>query len=176
MSKKGGGMVLMDDTILIRKTLEKELSYVRKTEKDPTNSPYILQWSLQEHKKALTHNPNLLHLLVLDKQWNKPVGYVLIDGLEDKNDSIEIKRIAFSEKGKGYGRKMLQLIKKWAFIERKANRLWLEVVDHNNRAKSLYESEGFKIEGLQREALKINNNYQSIYMMSMLRREYQGND
>jgi len=162
----------MDDTILIRKTLEKELAYVMSTENDPTNSPYILQWSLQEHKKAISTDSNLLHLIVLDKASEKPVGYVLINGLEDESNSIEIKRIAFSEKGKGYGRKMLQLIKKWAFTERKANRLWIEVVDHNNRAKSLYESEGFKIEGLQREAIKLNDNYQSIYMMSMLSSEY----
>lgn len=162
----------MDDTILIRKTIEKDLVYVRKTEKDPTNSPYILQWSLQEHKRTITDNPNILHLLVLEKASNKPVGYVLINGLGDEHDSIEIKRIAFSEKGKGYGRKMLQLIKKWVFTEKKANRLWLEVVDHNNRAISLYQSEGFKIEGLQREAIKINNSYQSIYIMSMLSREY----
>jgi diamine N-acetyltransferase len=167
--------VLIDDTILIRKTQETELTYVRKTEKDPTNSPYILQWSLQEHKRALTDNPNILHLLVIERLSNKPVGYVLINGLEDENDSIEIKRIAFSEKGKGYGRKMLHLIKQWAFTDMHANRLWLEVVDHNFRAKSLYESEGFKIEGLQREAIKINNNYQSIYMMSILRKEYQEN-
>ncbi|MER2061249.1 MAG: GNAT family N-acetyltransferase [Niallia sp.] len=166
----------MDDKILIRKTMETELTYVRKTEKDPTNSPFILQWSLQEHKKALTDNPNILHLLVVERSSNKPVGYVLINGLEDENDSLEIKRIAFSEKGKGYGRKMLQLIKKWAFTEKKANRLWLEVVDHNERAKSLYESEGFKVEGLQREAIKINNNYQSIYMMSLLSREYHCSD
>ncbi|MER2061128.1 MAG: GNAT family N-acetyltransferase, partial [Niallia sp.] len=103
--------MLMDDTILIRKTLEAELTYVRKTEKDPTNSPFILQWSLQEHKRALTDNPNILHLVVVERSSNKPVGYVLINGMEDDNDSLEIKRIAFSEKGKGYGRKMLQLIK-----------------------------------------------------------------
>lgn len=101
----------MDDTILIRKTLEKDLAYVISTENDPTNSPYILQWSLQEHKKAISTDSNLLHLIVLDKASEKPVGYVLINGLEDESNSIEIKRIAFSEKGKGYGRKMLQLIK-----------------------------------------------------------------
>ncbi|WP_445505724.1 GNAT family N-acetyltransferase [Niallia sp. 03091] len=164
--------MIENSTILIRKTIESDLSYIITTESHKDNLPYIMQWSRDEHLHAIQQDTNLMHLIVIEKKENKPVGYLLINGLNDSNESIELKRTAFSDKGKGYGRQMLQLMKKWVFTEKKANRFWLDVVDHNQKAKALYESEGFIEEGLQREAVKINNQFESIYLMSMLKKEY----
>ncbi|MFT8322034.1 MAG: GNAT family N-acetyltransferase [Bacillus sp. (in: firmicutes)] len=164
--------MIENSSILIRKTLESDLSYIITTESHKDNLPYIIQWSMEEHLHAIHHDKNLIHLIVIEKKQNKPVGYLLINGVNDSNESIELKRTAFSDKGKGYGRQMLKLMKKWVFTEKKANRFWLDVVDHNKRAKNLYESEGFIEEGLQREAVKINHHFESIYLMSILKREY----
>ncbi len=164
--------MIENSTILIRRTLESDLSYIITTESHKDNIPFIIQWSREDHLQAIQQDDNLLHLIVMEKKENKPVGYLLINGINSKDESIELKRTAFSDKGKGYGRQMLQLMKKWVFTEKKANRFWLDVVDHNKRAKALYESEGFVEEGLQREAVKINNKFESIYLMSMLKKEY----
>lgn len=164
--------MIENNVILIRKTEERDLPYILATESHHDNRSYIINWTLEEHVQAIQSDPNLLHLIVIEKKENKPVGYLLINGLNDPNQSIELKRTAFSEKGKGYGRNMLKLIKEWVFTEKKANRFWLDVVDHNTRAKALYKSEGFVVEGLQREAVIINEQFQSIYLMSMLKKDY----
>ncbi len=164
--------MLENDMILIRKTKQEDLPYVLKTESDKENALFIQQWTREEHIDAIVKNPNILHLTVIGKDVKTPVGYLLVNGLLNENDSIELKRTAFSHKGRGYGKQMLTLIKDWAFTQQTANRLWLDVVQHNKRAKNLYESTGFQVEGLQREAVKIMGSYESIYLMSILKNDY----
>lgn len=164
--------MLENDMIFIRKTTEEDLPYILRTESDSENSPFIQQWTVDEHIDAIVQDQNLLHLTVISKDLEVPVGYLLVNGLLNENNSIELKRTAFSHKGRGYGRQMLLLIKSWAFTQQNANRLWLDVVEHNKRAKDLYKSAGFHVEGLQREAVKIMGRYESIYLMSILKEEY----
>lgn len=65
------------------------------------------------------------------------------------------------------------MIKKLAFEELNAHRLWLDVKDFNERARKLYESENFTTEGIWREAVKAENGRrESIVFMSILRSEY----
>lgn len=81
-------------------------------------------------------------------------------------------RITVAVKGKGYGRAVLHQVKHGAFSERKANRLWLDVKETNERALQLYLSEGFRVESTLRECLKTGDVYGSVIVLSMLRREY----
>jgi RimJ/RimL family protein N-acetyltransferase len=50
--------------------------------------------------------------------------------------------------------------------------LWLDVKTHNDRARALYLSEGFREEGLLRECLKTGDGYESVFILSMLESEY----
>jgi RimJ/RimL family protein N-acetyltransferase len=76
-----------------------------------------------------------------------------------------------AEKGKGYGRETLRLIKKFCFDQLGAHRLYLDVVEDNLRAQNLYRSEGFVLEGLLREAHKTDNGYKNLLMLSILEHE-----
>ena len=54
-----------------------------------------------------------------------------------------------------------------------AHRLWLDVKDFNLRAKYLYETEGFMIEGKLRENILGEKWFLShFYILSMLEHEY----
>ncbi|WP_047155377.1 GNAT family N-acetyltransferase [Aneurinibacillus tyrosinisolvens] len=161
----------MEQIVKLRPTTSEDLDFVLCTENHPENCPYIFQWTKEQHKLAI-ENPNVAHFIVERATDSVPVGYVILLGIEEIHQSIELTRTAFAEKGKGYGRQMLRLIKKWAFKEKKANRLWLEVIDHNTRAKQLYLSEGFVEEGLKREAVKFQGKLESIFVLSILSREY----
>lgn len=79
-----------------------------------------------------------------------------------------------TEKGKGYGKEALRLVKQLAFEELGAHRLWLDVKKQNVRARHVYESEGFVVEGVLRECLKAEAGFESLVVMSMLRDEYIG--
>ncbi len=77
-------------------------------------------------------------------------------------------------KGAGLGRAALRAAKKIAFDDLHAHRFWLDVKSRNARARSLYDSEGFIMEGTLRDAVKQADGFESLHVMSMLRSEFTG--
>lgn len=135
--------------ITLRPTTETDLDYVMKMERDPENAPFIRQWSIHQHQSSILDD-NMAHLMVQKTSDNQTIGYVILVGLKNPDQSTEFKRIVINDKNEGYGRELVQLVKKIAFENFGAHRLWLEVMEHNDRAIQLYKSEGFISEGLHR--------------------------
>lgn len=150
---------------------ESDLEFIMQMERDPENSPFVRQWSEEQHLEAMSDD-NVAHLVVCREPDRHVVGFVILRGLTDPDNSIEFKRLVINEKGSGFGRDAVQLIKKFAFEHSRAHRLWLEVVESNERAFQLYRTEGFVLEGLHREAFKREDKYVTFRMMSMLANEY----
>jgi diamine N-acetyltransferase len=163
--------VIQHDRIRLRPATEADLDFVMEMEGTPENSPFVRHWSIQQHQSAISDN-NIAHLIVENSLNNKPIGYIILVGLENPDQSIEFKRIVVKEKNEGLGRESVRLIKKMAFGDLGAHRLWLEVMEHNDRAIKLYQSEGFTYEGLHRESLKQGEKFISLKVMSILAHEY----
>jgi diamine N-acetyltransferase len=159
------------DRVYLRSTTEEELELVLKLERAPENSPYVRQWPIEKHRQAV-HDDNIGHWLICTKSDNKVVGYTIVVGLQDADDSFEFKRIVIDTKGGGIGRECVHLIVKYAFEQVGAHRVWCETVEHNERAFKLIQSEGFKYEGLHRESLKKEDKYINMKVLSMLADEY----
>ena len=162
--------IIQSDRIIVRPTTENELESVIKMERAPENTPFIRQWPIKQHKSAIS-DENMAHLVVENASNNKIIGYIILVGLENYDQSIELKRIVIEEKNKGFGKEALRLVKRIAFESLDAHRLWLEVMEHNHRAIRLYESEGFTPEGVHRESLKQGNCFISLNVMSILAHE-----
>jgi len=160
--------------VILRNTGENDLDFVVDLEREPVNAQYVGQWTKEQHRDAIFHE-DILHLIVEEKATNKPVGYVIIAGLTSMNQNIELRRVANSEKGKGFGRKTLLLVKKIVFEKLNAHRLWLDVRYKNYRAQKLYIYQGFIQEGVLRECILYNRNYESLIVMSILKSEYTDN-
>lgn len=158
--------------IRLVRTTAGELDFVLSAEQSSENSAFVTVWTREQHLDALT-SENLSHLIIENSADGSRVGYIILAGLADINQSIEFRRIVVTEKGKGYGKEALRLVKKLAFEELKAHRLWLDVKEHNVRARRLYESEGFVAEGVLRECIKTNVGFESLVLMSILSSEYQ---
>lgn len=156
----------------LRTTHTNDLSFVFKTEEQAAKNGFVALQSLTEHENFLK-DEDVRHLIIETER--KPVGYIILAGLKDENENIEFKRIVVAEKGFGYGRKAVQLVKRLVFEELNAHRLWLDVFDFNERARGLYESEGFTVEGIWRESVKGENGRKSLVFMSILRDEYRKN-
>lgn len=157
------------DNISIRSTTEDDLDFVIKAENAEENSPYVAQWTRKQHISAI-YNEDILHVII--EADGSKVGYAIAAGLKDVNKAIELRRIVIAEKGKGFGKKAIELFKKLAFEEFKAHRLWLDVREFNDRARNMYKASGFVEEGYIRECILLNNKYVSNYIMSILEREY----
>lgn len=158
-------------SVQLRPTRPADIPFVYETEHAAENRPFLLPWTEERHWQALAH-PDIRHLIVEETESGRAVGYVIIAGLTNLHGSIELMRITISAKGKGYGRRVLRQVKRWAFEEQQAHRLWLDVKEENERALNLYLSEGFVIEGKLRECLKTGERYESLLVLSMLSSEY----
>ncbi|MDP5272868.1 GNAT family N-acetyltransferase [Chengkuizengella axinellae] len=157
--------------VALRLTEEKDLDFVVETEHNIENCLFVRAWEKSDHLNLLSNN-NRLHLIVEEVEAHQPVGHVILSGHKGQDHNIEFRRIVISEKGKGYGRETVNLVKKFAFERLNAHRLWLDVKEHNQRAFYLYKSLGFKKEGLLREAFLYEGKYESLIIMSILENEY----
>lgn len=158
--------------IRLRRTVEDDLDFVLAAEGAEDNRRFVGQWTRGQHREAMS-NPELAHLVVESVEDGRSVGYVIMAGLRDANRAVEFRRVVITDKGKGYGREVLRAVKEMAFRELKAHRLWLDVKEHNRRARLLYESEGFVVEGVLRECVSAEGGWESLVLMSVLAQEYE---
>lgn len=166
-----GEILLQSDKIALFYTEPQDLEKVIDIEGQEENKRFVYVWSKERHLQVI-HDSDEMHLVIKERDSGRIVGYVLLAGIDGEDKAIELRRITISEKGKGYGRESMRLIKKLCFEILKCHRLWLDLYEDNITAKNLYLSQGFIQEGLLRECKKSNDGYRSMTIMSMLDREY----
>lgn len=106
---------------------------------------------------------------------NAFIGLVRMDEQDTMNASIRVGAdVVPGLRGRGYGRKIYEAIKKYCFDYLNIHRVWLLVLETNKHAQRLYKKQGFRVEGKQREAIFRDGKYLDYVMMSILEDEYRG--
>lgn len=77
---------------------------------------------------------------------------------------------------KGYAKEALKLLMELAFNELNLHRLQLNVFNYNERAITLYESIGFRREGIYREFVHRDGRRWDMYLYGILRHEWAENN
>lgn len=154
------------DQIILRPTLPSDLNYVLEAEQHSDNRPYVAQWTSEQHLRCMG-DTEARHLVVTAGE--NRVGYII---LTVRDRVVELKRLVITDKGFGYGRLVLQEVKRLAFDGWKAHRLWLDVRSNNSRALRLYQSEGFIVEGTLRDTAWHEGEFLSVTVLSILEQEY----
>nr|AIA10888.1 acetyltransferase (GNAT) domain protein [uncultured bacterium] len=157
-------------SLALRRTTERDLDFVCAAETSEDNRAFVSVWTREQHINEL-YDEDIAHLII--EKDDRRVGYLIVAGLSNEHQSVEFRRLVVTEKGSGIGREVFRLVKRMAFEEFGAHRLWLDVKEFNKRAISLYESEGFIVEGVMRECMKNGDEWESFILMSMLRHEYE---
>jgi RimJ/RimL family protein N-acetyltransferase len=121
----------------LRPTTEADLTFVVHAEQHPDNRRFIACWSDAQHADAL-HNRDISHLIAALTSDSRPVGYVIIAGITNPHQNVELCRIVITQKGQGYGQRAIQLAQAYTFDVLKAHRLWLDVKETNLRAQHVY--------------------------------------
>lgn len=155
----------------LRPTMQSDLDYVLSLERDPENLPYITPWEKIQHEAAIRF-PDFRHFIIEAGPDLERGGFLILIGCRNQHQSIELKRMVVQNKHQGVGRAALRVVKKIAFDDLGAHRFWLDIKKRNTRAQALYVSEGFVFEGELREAVKVEDGYDSLVVMSMLHEEY----
>ena len=151
--------------------MQSDLAYVLSLEQDPENLPDITPWDRTQHEAAIRF-PDFRHFIIEGGPGLEAAGFALLIGCRNQQRSLELKRMVVQRKGQGLGRAALRVIKKIAFDDLHAHRLWLDVKGRNLRAQSLYRSEGFVQEGVLREAVRAGQGFDSLILMAMLEGEF----
>lgn len=159
--------------VRLRPTMTSDLDYVVSLEEADENAPYITPWERTQHEAAIRF-PDFRHFIVEGGPELNAVGFLILIGCRSRQQSLELKRMVIQDKGAGFGRAALRVAKKVAFDDLNAHRFWLDVKKRNTRAKALYDSEGFVVEGELRDAVKMADGFESLIVMSMLRTEFTG--
>lgn len=161
----------MTTHLRLRPTMLSDLDFVLGVERDAANLPFITPWERTQHEGAVRF-PDFRHFIVEAGTGTQATGFVILQGCRSPHRSVELKRIVLQRKGEGLGRSCVRLLKRMAFRDLRAHRFWLDVKLRNLRAQHLYESEGFVVEGTLREAVRLEQGYDSLVVMSMLDGEY----
>jgi diamine N-acetyltransferase len=154
----------------LRTVTRADVPFIVGTEHAPELREYIGTWTSEEHAAAMC-DPDTHYLIALEDS-GKPVGYIILRGLQSEHRNIELKRVVMISPGRGYGKEILRLLLSRVFDEFGAHRLWLDVFETNLRAQHVYRSLGFQHDGTFREAVFRDGKYHSLQLMSMLDREY----
>jgi diamine N-acetyltransferase len=159
--------------VRLRPTMTSDLEFVLSLEQDPVNLAFITPWERTQHEAAIRF-PDFRHFIIEGGEGLDAVGFLILIGCRSQHQSIELKRMVVQAKGSGFGRAALRVAKKVAFDDLGAHRFWLDVKSRNTRAKALYDSEGYVVEGTLRDSVKVQGGFDSLIVMSMLRPEFTG--
>jgi diamine N-acetyltransferase len=126
----------------------------------------------KEWIESLSSNPKADYYILYSKEIPF-IGVVRMDEIDYINRSIRVGGdILPVYQGEGYGKSMLELLKKYCFDYLNMNRMWLLVLATNDSAIRLYQNAGFVEEGCQRRAIYRHGCYIDYIMMSLLKSEY----
>lgn len=147
-----------------------DLDRILEIQSHPENCDYTWHNTKEEYQALLCMDG--VYILAFRKRGEKEImGYSILVH-SNKTDSLEFRRIAIMDKSNGYGQEIIQWVQKFAFIQLKVHRLWLEVYTFNWKAIYIYEKHNFKREGTQRDVYKDHRGYLSEHIYTMLADEY----
>lgn len=127
----------------LRPTSVADLPYCLAAESHPGVAPYIRPWTRDEHAAALT-DPDQRHLLL--REQGRRVGFVLLAGLARADRVVQFRRLVVTDRGRGLGRRAVDLVVREVFGRWGAERVWLDVKPGNRRARRIYADAGFRVD------------------------------
>ena len=168
---------------LIRETEFADYEYFARWETDPDVIKYLSFDEGRTYEDVVTEAlynkiaADKLDFTIVDRESGKPAGRIYISRLDRHVDSLDITKFYIGDSGswgKGAGREVMTELLEYCFTFLHMERVTLDYYTGNTRAATLYESLGFKSEGVARNATKKDGRYYDLHLMSMLRTEFFG--
>jgi RimJ/RimL family protein N-acetyltransferase len=134
--------------------------------------PMNLQ-SEEEFLDKVTRDPDLIVLGIALRSDDRLIGDVALHRIQsrDRQAGFGILIGEKAEWSKGYGTEATRLIVRYAFDALNLNRVWLHVLENNQRGQRAYEKVGFKVEGVLRQSAFREGRYLDTITMGILRGE-----
>lgn len=161
--------VFQTERLIAEEATEEDIDWIISLEKDPENSRFIWLGTREQHEREIEDEN--VHLLLFRDNAGKRIGYCLSESHDFR--VFELRRIAITEKGKGYGREAMKGMFRYAFEDCNAHRLWLDVYPDNEIGINLYESLGMHRDGELRDSyLSSDGEFRNQIIYSLLAPEW----
>jgi len=158
-------------SIEIRRAGTADIPFIMATERGPGFDDLVGRWEEDRHRAEMKM-PESRYLIGI--RSGRPAGFALFQNLDDPFGNVLLKRIAVSKPGSGFGSQFLAAVLTAAFGLPGTYRVWLDVFLHNERARHVYRTVGFREDGVLREAYaKPDGTRLSLALMSILRPEWE---
>ncbi len=151
-------------------------------------SEFLIQWAgpifdhpldekqLEKYFDAMEASPDARKMYKAVRVGSEEmVGHIELDRINPKTGSAIVEHVIVGDpamRGKGVGGLMMKKILEVGFGQLGLHRISLNVYDFNHSAIACYEKAGFIKEGLLREAVRVGNQYWSVFLMSVLETEW----
>jgi aminoglycoside 6'-N-acetyltransferase len=155
--------------ISLDRATERDLDAVVAAQGAQTARPFVAQSTRARLAATLTAPDE--ELLVIRAQ-DTFAGFVLLAGVGNVDTGIELRRLVATPPGAGIGRAALEQALRRAFEDHGTHRVWLDVRIDNQRARALYASLGFRVDGILRDAMLVDGRRHHELLLSLLRDEW----
>lgn len=125
--------------------------------------------------EARQENPASLVFKAVVPETGAAIGHGELARIDSKNLSAALARILVGPtelRGAGIGEAIVRALLRIAFDDLSLHRVALNVFDFNQSAIRCYQKVGFRLEGVQRAACKVGDEYWNVCAMSILEHEY----
>ena len=117
-----------------------------------------------------------IYLAICLKENDEMIGYLSLNNIDWRNRKVEWGGITIGEKkhrGKGYANEAAYLMLDFAFSELGIHRFYGHWLEANKASIMLGKKLGFKHEGVLRDSVYKNNNFNNVVVMSILKEEFE---
>ncbi len=157
---------------MLRLATAEDIPAIMAIERSPGYDQLVGRSSAEFHARAIV-DPDYIYLVGL-KGDGTIGGFGILRGVTDTMGNLTLKRIAVASPGEGFGKKLLLEIIGWVFENTQTHRFWLDHIINNDRAAHVYESCGFRREGVMRQAYALPDGERiDLALMSILRPEWE---
>jgi len=145
---------------------------IMRFERQPGYEMLVGRFSEAEHRATMA-DPANAYLVGHDDDIAR--AFALLCALDDPHGNVLLRRIAVETAGQGFGRRFMDAVIDWTFTTiGSTHRLWLDVLEHNTRARHVYRRAGLREDGTLRESYLLPDGRRvSRIMMALLRPEWE---
>lgn len=138
-------------------------------EASPQLSDRVREWYQTRADQA-----DRLDLAILDREAGRCVGEVVLNDVRAAEEACNLRILIGPDgRGRGLGTEAVRLIVDHAFATTSMNRVSLDVLASNPRARRAYERVGFAVEGVLVEDVIFDGERDDSVLMALLRRDRQ---
>lgn len=170
-------MVIIGEKIILRAIEQEDNSMLLELINDPDTEKMIggKSWpvsfdSQMNWYNKLENNSTVMRCIIADKKDNSPLGTIIISDIDypNGNGHIHIKMAKNNVRGKGYGTDAINTIVKYAFSELRLHCIFANIISYNIASIKLFEKCGFQKEGILRDRIYKNGQYNDVFVYSKL--------